>query len=115
MTTKKINRDSLAAVYRNLIEGDIRPMDPVLVYDSGTGEFSIDSALTPKSETEHILGVQLVDTWLAAAASMCQSDIEDAIVELRETMIAKFVADGMAGMDDEYVAEYLIGDLDRDA
>ena len=116
MTTKKINRDSLAAVYRELIDGDIRQMDPVLVYDSGTGEFSIESALRPCSATEHVLGGQLDDTWLAAAARMCQIDIEEAITELREDMIAQYVADGMAGMSDDYIAEYLIGDLDsRDA
>ena len=113
-TTLKIDRDSLASVIRDLIDDDCRKMDPCLVYDSETGEFSIESNLTPRDETEHVVAARIGDTFLEADASTTRNAIAEAVEALREKMAAEAVAAAMAGMDDDYIAEYVIGDVESE-
>ncbi|MFA5056474.1 MAG: hypothetical protein WC485_00035 [Opitutaceae bacterium] len=111
-TTLKIDRNSLANVIRELIEDDAHgPMDPRLIYDSQTGEFSIESSLNSLDETEHVIAARVGDSFLESDAAETRSEIESATEKLREKMIADAVAAAMAGMDDDYIAEYVIGDL----
>ena len=110
-----IDRDSLATVLRELIEDtDHAPMDPCLVYDRETGEFSIESKLTEREESEHVVCDRLCDSWLESDASVIRREIAAAVDVLREKITAEAVAAAMVAMDDDYIREYVIGDLDGD-
>ena len=95
-------------------EVDHRPIDPCLVYDRETGEFSIESKLTPREDTEHIVCERIGDSWLEADASKTRNEISEAVDALREKMTAAAVESAMTGMDDDYIREYIVGDLDSE-
>jgi predicted aldo/keto reductase-like oxidoreductase len=116
-TTEKIDRESLAAVIRELIEDgdDLSHTDPCLVYVRDTGEFSIESKLTPRDENEFVVADRIGDTWLESNASTTRSEIATTCEALKTKMTDDAVAAAMAGMDDDYIAEYVIGYLDTEA
>jgi hypothetical protein len=123
-----IDRDSLAAVLRELIVDDSRPMNPVLAYDSESGEFSIESDLTPYGDSEYRIATLTGDTWISenrivtltgdtwieADADEARTRIAAACESLRDKMADEDVAQSMAGMDDAYIRRYVIGDPARD-
>lgn len=90
------------------------PIDPCLVYNSETGEFSIESKLTPREETEYVVADRIGDTWLESNAAETRTEITEAVENLKTKMIDKAVVSAMAGMDDDYIAEYVVGDLDAE-
>ncbi len=111
-TTLKIDRECFAVVLRELIDDDTRCMEPCLVYDTETGEFAIESKLSPRGESEHVVADRIGDTWLESDAAETRSKLAAAVESLREKMAAEAVVEAMTGMDDDYIAEYVIGNLD---
>jgi hypothetical protein len=108
----KIDRESLAAVIRELVDDDTLCSDLCLVYDSEAGEFAIESKRSPRSESEHVIADRVGDTPMAEDASTARTAIADAVEALRERMAFAAVTDMLAGMDNDYIAEHVIGNLD---
>lgn len=87
----KIDKDSLKEVFTTIIEDDFTPINACMVYNSTTGEFTIQSALTPMNDNEHIIervdinpsgvGAFLCDTTTDDVDHLVDSMTVDEIVE----------------------------------
>ena len=94
-----IDHDTLIDTLTDIVNGEISPVNPVLVFNAASGEFSIQSDLNPMNADEHIISGQLNT-----------SDGLDAFLgDLASDEVAEFVG----GMTDEYITEYVIGDIDQ--
>ncbi len=92
-----IDRESLADCYKDIIEHDIRPVNPVLVYNYDTGRFDIQSNLNPMNENEHIISGQL--------------DTSDGLGDFLGDLTSEECNEFVAGMSDDYIIEYVLGDM----
>ena len=99
---KKIDRDSLADVLAEICEHESNaesfgPTNPVLVYNSEDGMFSIQSDLMPMHDDEHIISGQL-DT---------NQGLGSFVNDLQPADVSEFVN----SMSDDYIVEYIVGDI----
>ena len=80
------------------VSEEIGAVNPVLVYDSTTGRFSIQSSLTPTDDAERAISGQL--------------DTNCGLGTFLGDLTADEVPGFVQGMTDEYIAEYIIGDTE---
>ena len=90
----KINRESLADCFRDILTDDLRPVDPVLVYNSTTGIFSIQSNLHHMNDDERVISEPLNINPNGLTEQIYDIDpdqIEDAINDLGDDWISEYV------------------------
>lgn len=93
----KIDRDSLTDCFEMITGGEIRPHNPRLVYNSTSGEFSIQSDLNPMDDDEHIISGQL--------------DTSDGLSGFLGDTSPDECAELVKSMADEYIITYIIGPI----
>lgn len=92
-----IDRNSLSECLAEIVARTLRPHNPVLVY-STSGKFTIQSELNPMNNDEHIISGQL--------------DTSDGLDGFLGDLAADECEEFVAGMSDEYIAEYIIGEIE---
>jgi len=103
--TTRIDRETLIDALTDIVSDltdivseEIGAVNPVLVYDSTTGRFSIQSSLTPLWDSERAISGQL--------------DTNCGLGTFLGDLTADEVPGFVQGMTDEYIAEYIIGDTE---